>query len=471
MAAMNATAERRRTLIHTSSECDADLVGYNASHILPLDVVQAAHSGDLSCVTQYLANGGRIDAQCPQREGDTMLMAATVGGATLVVRKLLKLNASLDLVNDQGLTALMGVAQIPVGDDSAAIACLLLRAGARANECSQEGATTLVHAVEKSGAAKLVEALLRGGACPDLPKHDGSSALMSAAHLGMTSVVTILIRAGAAIDMQNVNGATALMAAAQQGHVDTVRTLLKARADAELKSNGPQGMSALQWAELGSHDAVAQMIRGYIAEQAAAAEREAAAAAQLALRQQAADAMMAELLSQELMVESARPSGKGRQRRTSHDEPSRHRRNVATGRHAVGSRSLDDGLAFCDSMWDESPSTSPAASREWSKTVTAARNAADNGSSCARFLHSSDDSTPTVSGRLSLPAEVGAGWQPPKGVLRVTPPEISGNAASYIEELRAAGLSREDTQAAAALLARRQQRGSQQGGRSERHTL
>ena len=87
-----------------------------------------------------------------------MLMAAAVGGASGVVRKLLKLSASLAACNTLGLTALMAATQSPVHSEATAIAGMLLRAGASPNRKSSEGATALVYAVEKSG--EVLESLL-----------------------------------------------------------------------------------------------------------------------------------------------------------------------------------------------------------------------------------------------------------------------------------------------------------------------
>ena len=39
----------------------------------------------------YLSRGGHAGAHCPRRDGDSMLMAATVGASTHIVRKLIKI--------------------------------------------------------------------------------------------------------------------------------------------------------------------------------------------------------------------------------------------------------------------------------------------------------------------------------------------------------------------------------------------
>lgn len=73
-----------------------------------------------------------------------------------------------------------------------------------------------------------------------------------------------------------------------------------------------------------------------------------------------------------------------------------------------------------------------------------------------------------------LTGRAGTRWAPPMGLLRSTAPELLGPVACYVDDrLKTAGLSKEDRQAAAALLARRERRqqGLHRGGRDERHTL
>lgn len=69
----------------------------------------------------------------------------------------------------------MGAAQIASGAESSGVAGALLRAGASPNCRSNEGATALVHAIEKGAPIELIEALCRGGACPEVAKLDGSA--------------------------------------------------------------------------------------------------------------------------------------------------------------------------------------------------------------------------------------------------------------------------------------------------------
>ena len=80
---------------------------------MPLEeaVALAAHAGNTEAVMKWLREGAEINAVGPG--GDTLLIAASVGGQVRLVRRLLNLSANVNQRNDSGLTALMGAVSQP----------------------------------------------------------------------------------------------------------------------------------------------------------------------------------------------------------------------------------------------------------------------------------------------------------------------------------------------------------------------
>src|SRR6185295_9716797 len=84
------------------------------------------------------------------------------------------------------------------------------------------------------GDARMVEALLRAGARPDLANQDGETPLMLAIKSGALPVVDALVKAGANVNARETfHNQTALMwaAAAQRNAAEMVKLLLSKGAD------------------------------------------------------------------------------------------------------------------------------------------------------------------------------------------------------------------------------------------------
>ena len=90
-------------------------------------------------VVAWLEQGGQVDARCAEQGSATLLMAAANNGQTLLVRLLLRRNASLDLQDIDGGTALMCAAY---GGHTATVQALL-EAGADASLYDDCGRTAL----------------------------------------------------------------------------------------------------------------------------------------------------------------------------------------------------------------------------------------------------------------------------------------------------------------------------------------
>ena len=115
----------------------------------------------------------------------------------------------------------------------------------------------------KQGDAEAVQALLAGGADPNLARGDGMTALHMAALEGHASVVSVLLGAGAEVGATTRIGAyTPLHLASQAGHGTVVRALLAKGADATLATTN-SGATPLHLAArvVAGEEAVAALLR------------------------------------------------------------------------------------------------------------------------------------------------------------------------------------------------------------------
>ena len=120
--------------------------------LLPDTILQAAKDGDVAAVQAWLDIKGHIDARESTAQG-TLLMAAGVFGQVQLVQLLLGRGASIDLQNNDGLTAL--ICATVNGNHS--IVSVLLRAGASAD----------LHAINGKTALEVADRLTRN---PSIPK-------------------------------------------------------------------------------------------------------------------------------------------------------------------------------------------------------------------------------------------------------------------------------------------------------------
>ena len=88
----------------------------------------------------------------------------------------------------------------------------------------------------------------------------------AASYYGSLSILLVLLQHSADPDLQNSHGFNALMMAAEAGHEACVQALLHAKANTELLAHegGVQnfgGLSALHWAEMKGHTAIAKLLQ------------------------------------------------------------------------------------------------------------------------------------------------------------------------------------------------------------------
>ncbi|MEP7381801.1 MAG: ankyrin repeat domain-containing protein [Gemmatimonadota bacterium] len=159
---------------------------------------------------------------------------AAMRGDTSQVRALLKQGADVNAAQGDGMTALHWTATR--GD--AAVARMLVFAGARLDATTRNGSYTPLHLACRSGKSAVAEVLLDAGADVDATTASGgATALHMAAGIGDTAVLRVLLVHKATVDVrESAFGQTPLMWAAAADRVPAMRLLLSAGADLRLAS-------------------------------------------------------------------------------------------------------------------------------------------------------------------------------------------------------------------------------------------
>ena len=196
-------------------------------------LIYAAASGQLSVVESLIAQG--VDIQAQDRDGWTPLMYATAANNGMVVDTLLELGADVEAIKVQKIsypkrsrtrTALMRESSA----GHIGMVKRLLHMDAVVDVVDGDGRTALMLAAME-GHTAIVIALLKNGAEINKKDQDGWTPLMSAALGGYTDTVQELINQGADVKARNDSGWTALMGAVFRGHSDTAQRLLELDAD------------------------------------------------------------------------------------------------------------------------------------------------------------------------------------------------------------------------------------------------
>jgi ankyrin repeat protein len=202
---------------------------------------------DIAC--RLVASMTEVDEFCAAN-GRTLLMEASSRGQVALVESLVNKGANVDLVDDNGQTALMtclseGISnkkilrlvmtdvsvslcdalgtsplELAITNKLRSAAEMLVDAGCDlGNLETKKWKSPLIHAILNQGGTSLVRKMLLRGACAECKSEDGKSALMHAAHLGEAQMLHELLQAGADPfkEQKGGKGWTALMYSAQNG--------------------------------------------------------------------------------------------------------------------------------------------------------------------------------------------------------------------------------------------------------------
>ena len=176
--------------------------------------------GTLVLTTTTIANSSIADAA---RAGDVA-----------AVKAMLKDGGDVNAAQGDGMTALHWAAS----NGDAAMAQVLLSAGANTRATTRLGGITPLHVASQAGHAQVVAALIAAGADVNKATSTGATALMLAARGGSVDTARRLIETGADIDArEKAFGQTALMVAAGLDRADVVKLLLARGADWKASSS------------------------------------------------------------------------------------------------------------------------------------------------------------------------------------------------------------------------------------------
>ncbi|ERE83851.1 ankyrin repeat domain-containing protein 29 [Cricetulus griseus] len=214
----------------------------------------AARRGNLALL-KLLLNSGRVDVDCRDSHGTTLLMVASYAGHIDCVRELVLQGADINLQRESGTTALFFAAQQGHND----VVRFLFGFGA-STECRTKDGGTALLAASQYGHMPVVETLLKHGANIHDQLYDGATALFLAAQGGYLDVIRLLLSSGAKVNQPRQDGTAPLWIASQMGHSEVVRVMLLRGADRDAARN--DGTTALlKAANKGYNDVIEELLK------------------------------------------------------------------------------------------------------------------------------------------------------------------------------------------------------------------
>lgn len=161
------------------------------------------------------------------------------------------------LVSTRSNTAIVRCLEWSHSRRSAAVARLLIRAGARIEEMDKIGGTPLSYAL-CSGYENVASQLMKGAQAAPVD-NIRRELLVSASKKGFDTVVQRLIRNGAATDVVDDTNRTSLSHAAENGHIAVVKILIET-ANADVNHRDSQQRTSLSHAAENGHHVVVKRL-------------------------------------------------------------------------------------------------------------------------------------------------------------------------------------------------------------------
>jgi ankyrin repeat protein/Fe2+ transport system protein FeoA len=230
-------------------EAGADVDAFNADGVTAL--MMASANGRDETVNALIEAGATVDK--PTENGMTALMYASVEGEDDAVKALLAAGADVNATSE-GWTPLM----LAANNRATRVVPLLIAAEADLEVVLEDGMTALNLALYR-GSDGIVEKLLEAGAKVAETSPSGTP-LFLAVFGGDSSVVLQVLETGADINARDNEKWTPLILAAARGETEIVMELLRADADTTLKDE--EGMTALERATTNGHEEVAALLGG-----------------------------------------------------------------------------------------------------------------------------------------------------------------------------------------------------------------
>lgn len=232
-ATMEAAKIGRRDIVGFLIEAGADADPVDLSGTSPL--MLAAEHGH-SAVVELLLEQHSVDVNRQDSKGVHALSKACKEGHYEVVKALVAAGAAIDLLTNDGSSALT-MALETERDTTPVIEFLLQNDADVNNKSGHADATVPLSMASYMGKDTIVEMLLNKGALVNYVNAENITALMYAASGGWVKVVQLLLHHGADIHMKHKEGATALFEAVVNGSQPITEMLLEAGSDFMVTDN------------------------------------------------------------------------------------------------------------------------------------------------------------------------------------------------------------------------------------------
>lgn len=239
-------------------ECVAALLAFPGAQDLPdsegrTALMWAAQRGNYHVLKTMLERG--VALQTADSLGATALHAAALSGHSSCVQLLLQHGAGVDVVDSSGHTPLFRACER--GHTEAVV--LLLNAGASALLVDASGRSCL-HWAASGGHSVICSSLLQQSLPVNVADSGGRTALHCAAYGGFTECMASLLEAGAVVSLQDSEGITALHWACSAGHSDATQLLLGVGANFNVMEVDGDRLTPLDYAMIGDHQEIAQLL-------------------------------------------------------------------------------------------------------------------------------------------------------------------------------------------------------------------
>ncbi len=187
-------------------------------------ILYTAYTGDVDITEKLLKSGVPVDSLI---KGSTPLIMAARKGHLAIIKLLLEHEATIDMRDINGATALMNAVK---NGNNIITAQYLIEQGADIHALDQRHNTPLIIATYQ-GNPKILQLLLDQGANINAKNNNGNTALIFIARRGHLQAAELLINRGADINAKNQKGGTAIREAAIQEQLEMAKLLILSGAE------------------------------------------------------------------------------------------------------------------------------------------------------------------------------------------------------------------------------------------------
>jgi len=196
----------------------------------------------------------KANISATDRQGNTPLMAAFIGGQATLAQMLVQRGAAIPASNQQGTKLLL--AAITIGNVQ--LAQVLMKAGVNISTTDRQGTTPLIAACA-AGHMTLVQILLEAKSDISATDRQGKTPLLVACAVGHPTIVKMLLQKGAVLAASNRPALSKLLLkASAAGQKELAELLVEAKAD--ISFTDWQGATPLLAAIAAGHLALAHML-------------------------------------------------------------------------------------------------------------------------------------------------------------------------------------------------------------------